>query len=147
MNEKKNIISLLIFIVWAVLLTVLMIRLPVSDMSVGLGATNVDIVISACFCAVGFVSSVIGYFLDSKPLILVSAINSFMQILAIICFLLYVFLFNRTVLAFALYLSNPFCAILSTPGILYITLFLVLSAALPILFYILLVKKHKKSAQ
>lgn len=145
MNEKKNIISLVIFVVWAALLTALMIRLPVADMSVGLGATNVDIVLSACFCAVGFVSCIIGYFLNSKTLVLVSAINSFMQILSIICFCLYVFFFNRTILAFALYLCNPFCAILSTPGIAIITVFLILSAVLPILFYVLLVKKYKKS--
>lgn len=145
MNEKKNIVSLIIFVLWAALLTALMIRLPVADMSVGLGATNIDIVISACFCAVGFVSCIAGYFLDSKTLVLISAINSFMQILAIICFCLYVFFFNRTILAFALYLCNPFCAILSTPGIAIITAFLLMSAALPIVFYVLLAKKHKKS--
>lgn len=145
MNEKKNIISLVVFVVWAALLTALMIRLPVADMSVGLDATNIDIVISAIFCAVGFVSCIIGYFIDSKTLVLLSAISSFMQIFAIICFCLYVFLFNRSVLAVALYFCNPFCAILSTPGIAFITIFVVLSAALPILFYILLAKKHKKN--
>ena len=138
MNEKRNIVSVIFFAVWAALLAVLMIRLPIADIFTGVGLLTVDIVLSAIFCVIGIAAAFAGYFLSSKVLVLMSALSGAMQIISVICFMLYVLFFNRDVLAFALYFANPFCAILSTPGFIILALYIGFSALLPVLAFVFL---------
>lgn len=146
MSEKRNIVSIIFFALWAGLLAALMIRLPIADMFAGLELLTVDVVLSAIFCALGIAAAVAGYLLSSKVLVLMSMINCGMQIMSLLCFCLYVLFFQRNVLAFALYFVNPFCAILCTPGFVILAVYVIVSFALPVLAYILLRRKEKRSA-
>lgn len=144
-SGAKNVVGAVFIVAWVVLLAVLMIRLPISYMMNTFGETLLppvlDIVLSACFCAVGVAAGAAGYFLSSKPLLVLSAINPVLMLLSALCFVLYVFFFSRDVLAFALYFANPFCAVLLTPGFLFLGGYAVLALLCPIVFSLLLRKK------
>ncbi len=141
MNEKRNIVAAVIMVIWVGLLVALQICMPVSELMNGMDVPVADTVLSAIFCFIGIASAVIGYFLESKPLILVSAFNAGMLVLSAVLLGVYMFCFNRDVLAIALRLINQFCAMLVTPGFVYISVFAVVSVVLPIVANVLLGKK------
>lgn len=145
MNDKKNIVTIVFIAVWIALLAVLMARLPISYMTDNFSETRipptVDIVISWCFCVVGIAAAVVGYFMSGRQLVILSALNPFMMLLSLICFLLYIAFFNRDILAFALYFANPFCAVLITPGFALLGIYAALSVVFPIAAALLLKRK------
>ncbi|MBR5528816.1 MAG: hypothetical protein IKV97_07395 [Clostridia bacterium] len=141
--EKRNIVTAAALALWVVLLGILMIRLPVSNLMNGMDVSVADIVFSACFCAIGPICSVLGYIMRSKTLILISALNAAMIVLSAFCFCMYVITFSRDVLAVALRLINQFCAILVTPGIVFLAIFALLTIAFPIAATFLADRKSK----
>lgn len=118
MLEKKdvrNIIGAVLICAWAVLLAVLMIRMPVSDLLAGLDVLALDNVLSACFIAIGLAAAVLEMLWHSKPLLLLSLLQAAFLVAFAITACLYVIFFNGDILAIGLYFINPFCAILSCP--------------------------------
>ena len=111
--KYKTGIGASILAVWTVLLAVLMIRLPVADLTDGLTALPIDIVLSAVFMVLGAVSAVLGYVLRTRTLLLLSAFQGLFLLIFALFIGLYLVTFNGDMVAYGLYFVNPFCPVIS----------------------------------
>lgn len=134
--KYKTGIAAAILAVWTVLLAVLMIRLPVADLTDGLTALPIDIVLSAVFMVLGAVSAVLGYVLRTRMLLLLSAFQGLFLLIFALFIGLYLVTFNGDMVAYGLYFVNPFTALLSCHFAVFLAAVPIL-VLLPVIFLIL----------
>lgn len=149
MKDIRNLISAVLILLWAGLLAVLMVRMPVADLLAGLEILPVDTVLSAFFVAIGAASAVCGLCLRSKPLLVLSCIQAGFLLVFAIFVCLYLVTFNGDMIAFGLYFINPFAALLSCRFLLFfiLSVLLVLLPAVCGLLLKLRERKERKAAQ
>lgn len=139
----KSIVTVALIFMWAILLAVLMIRMPMADLLAGLNVLTVDIVLSACFIAVGVASAICGLCFGSKPLMLLSLLQSAFLLCFALSICLYLVFFNGDILAVGLYFVNPFAALLSCRFSIFLTVS-VLLIVFPLVVFLLYAWKNKK---
>lgn len=140
----KNIVGAVLIGAWAILLIVLAFRMPISDLLAGLDILALDTVLSAIFIAVGIAAAICGLCFGSKPLMLLSLMQSLFLLCFAVTVCLYLVFFNGDILAVGLYFVNHFAALLSCP----FSIFLIVSGIvvfLPLVVFLLYAYKKRRA--
>ncbi|MBE6623833.1 MAG: hypothetical protein E7621_06605 [Ruminococcaceae bacterium] len=143
MKKTKNIICISFAVIWLVLGIVLTIRVPMEQVVDEAGASLylTDTILSSLFAVIGLVSAPLGYFLNNKSAMAISLFNLALSLLAILCFVLFVFTSNGSMVGIGLMLLNPYCVIFAMSGkmaIAGIILYILLCFVFPIIFSLLM---------
>ncbi len=142
MKNTKNIICISLAIIWLILGIVLTIRVPMEQVVDEAGASLylTDTILSSLFVAIGLAAAPLGYFLNKKSAMAISLFNLALSLFAILCFALFVFTSNGSMVGIGLMLLNPYCVIFAMSGKMAITgiiLYILLCFIFPIVFSLL----------
>lgn len=143
MKNTKSIICISLAAIWLILGIVLTIRVPMEQVVDEAGASLflTDTILSSLFVAIGIVSAPLGYFLNKKSAMAISLANLALSLFAILCFALFVFTSNGSMVGIGLMLLNPYCVIFAMSGnmaIVGIILYIFLCFIFPIVFSLLM---------